>query len=139
MPKRLALWVTNGKINNIPVIQHGLNLLETWGFKYHTLLTWVKPQGISFSSPIRGMTEHIIFAWRGNFHNLTNKQCAVMNSKIVTHTQLVSAQKPTQFYQKLRGWTPEPRIDLFARQVHYGFDGWGDEYVGEGPLQEFLE
>jgi len=49
------------------------------------------------------------------------------------------SEKPARFYQLLRAWTPKPRIDIFARNAHEGFDGWGDEYVGEGALAPYLK
>ena len=135
----LFIWVTNGKAEGVPIIKHALQMVSAWGFEYHTLITWYKHQGMAFHSPIRTATEHIIFAWRGSFNNLTEQKQAQMSSCIETSQQTKHSQKPALFYQLLRKWTPEPRIDLFARNAHQGFDGWGDEYVGEGPLQEFLQ
>ena len=39
----------------------------------------------------------------------------------------VHSRKPQIFYQMLCRSTPEPRIDVFARKRHYGFDAWGDQ------------
>jgi len=135
----LFLWVTNSKAEGKPVLQIGFELLEEWGFKYHVLITWDKCNNFALWSPILRQTEHCIFAYRGNFSALTNKQNAVMSNMIRTHYQIKHSEKPAKFYQMLRAWTPEPRIDIFARQRHYGFNGWGDEYVGDGPLAEWLE
>lgn len=133
----LFLWATCGKIDGTPVVQHALLLLEKWGFNYHTMLAWVKPQGIAFNSPIISRLEPIIFGWRGNFSELIGGM-GVMSSNIITYSQIFSGQKPAKFYQNLRMWTPDPRIDIFARRAHVGFDGWGEEYVGNGPLAEFI-
>ena len=137
----LFLWVTNSKSKKEkkPIIQFGFELLESWGFTYHQLITIDKVNAYAFWSPIATRTEHCIVAYRGNFNNLTQKQNYKMENLIVMDYQNKHSQKPVKFYQLLREWTPEPRIDLFARQAHYGFDGWGNEYVGEGPLMEFLE
>ena len=35
--------------------------------------------------------------------------------------------KPHIFYKWLNKRTQEPRIDIFARKKHYGFDAWGDQ------------
>ncbi len=131
----MFLWVTNKHILN------GFRLLKYWGFTYHTILTWIKGQGFALWSPIMTHTEHILFAWRGNFRTLC-PDMGTMKDYIITHYQLKHSQKPARFYQLLREWTPEPRIDIFARNAHYGFDGWGNEYVGnsdEGTLLEFMD
>ena len=131
---QLFLWVINGKIKGKSGIEHGFNILREWGFEYHNIITWVKSNCFALWSPILNKTEHVLYGFRGG---LARDKMGVMknvfNAPVTKHSE-----KPAQFYQKLREWTPEPRIDLFARQAHYGFDGWGDEYVGEGPLMEFL-
>ena len=131
----MFLWVTNGKSEKKPVIQIGLELLEKWGFTYHSIITWFKHQGMAFRSPIRTASEHCLFAYRGGLKHQTYQ----MDSVIETSYQIKASQKPARFYQLLRAWTPEPRIDIFARNAHEGFDGWGDEYVGEGALAPYLK
>ena len=136
----LFLWVTCGKIKGRPVIDIGFDILDKWGFTYHSIITWVKPKSQAIFSPLLCQTEHVLFAWRGNFANLTNKQNGVMKNVLIeSGYQIKHSQKPARFYQLLRAWTPAPRIDIFARRAHEGFDGWGDGYVGDGPLKEFLE
>ena len=136
----LFLWATCGKIEGRPILDIAFDIIKNWGFIYHTIITWVKPKGIAVFSPIRGITEHVLFAWRGNFRELTDNQNGVMTSALIeSGYELKHSQKPARFYQLLRAWTPEPRIDIFARNAHEGYDGWGDEYVGEGPLAPFLK
>jgi len=135
----LFLWAINGKAEKTPVIGFACDLIKEWGFKYHTLITWYKRQGMAFHSPVRTATEHIVFAWRGDFNSLVGANMAAMDSLFATSYQIRASEKPAKFYQLLRAWTPKPRIDLFARRAHEGFDGWGDEYVGEGPLMQYLE
>ena len=60
----LYLWVTN------PFLSEGLEICESWGFEYKTLITWVKTykdgspeMGMGYY--FRGCTEHIIFGIRG--------------------------------------------------------------------------
>lgn len=131
----LFIWVTNGKMGNgYPIIRFGFELLEEWGFLYHHVITWKKTNPFAFWSPIRSATEHVLFGYRGKLP----KSYGVMPS-IFTAPNHRHSEKPARFYQLLRSWTPEPRIDLFARRAHEGFDGWGDEYVGEGPLVQYME
>lgn len=130
----IFLWVANGRtVDDKPIIQAGFELLQEWGFRYNAPITWVKNTQTCMWSPILIHTEMILFGWRKQPLDLICKMKNVFEAPMVGHSI-----KPARFYQMLRAWTPKPRIDLFARQAHEGFDGWGNEYVGEGPLQEFL-
>ena len=135
----LFLWCTNGKLENgRPCLQVALEMIEYWKFKYRLILIWHKSHGYAIWQPFRGLTEFVIFATR-KVHNYKpyGKYSNIFQWPITKHSE-----KPAGFYQMLRGWTPKPRIDIFARRTHEGFDGWGDEYVGnsdEGTLVEYLE
>lgn len=37
------------------------------------------------------------------------------------------SEKPDVFYANILKVTNAPRIDIFARKRHYGFDAWGNE------------
>ena len=132
----LFIWVTNGKMSNgYPIVRFGFELLEEWGFSYHHVITWVKTSPFAFWSPITSATEHVLFGYRGEL-----PKCYGVMPGVFTAPNHKHSEKPARFYQLLRSWTPAPRIDLFARQAHEGFDGWGDEYAGEhGPLLPFLK
>ena len=72
----LYLWVTN------PFIKTGLEVCESWGFEYKTLLTWIKTykdgtpeMGMGYY--FRGCTEHIIFGVKGKMKVL-NKTTEVL-------------------------------------------------------------
>ena len=135
----LFLWATNSKLENgRPCLWLALEMLERWGFNYRLVLVWVKPSGFAVWSPFRGNTEFVIFATRGTFNVPPYGRFSnVFYAPITKHSE-----KPARFYQLLRGWTPKPRIDIFARRAHDGFDGWGNEYAGnsdEGTLLEYLE
>ena len=129
----LFLWVTTGKAEDRPIIDIGFDLLDEWDFKYHQIITWAKLTGLCIWNPFNSRTEHILVGYRGNLP----KVYAVMPNYFETK-QLKHSEKPAKFYQMLRAWTPEPRIDIFARRAHIGFDGWGFEYVGEGPLAKYI-
>lgn len=135
----LFIWVTLGRSENIPVIQLGLDVLRENGFTYSNTITWCKPQGVACFSPIQNMSEHCLLGYRGNWEELIGKNYAKMKSWFKTNQQIRHSVKPYQFYQLIRSWTPEPRVDVFARFAHEGFAGWGDQYVGEGELAQFFE
>ena len=55
----LYLWITNRSLPK------GFSLLEGWGFRYVTCLTWCKPS-IGMGNYFRGSTEQILFGVRGS-------------------------------------------------------------------------
>jgi N6-adenosine-specific RNA methylase IME4 len=47
---------------------------------------------------------------------------------IFTESAIAHSVKPQSFYDSIVEMTDGNRIDIFARQVRNGFDGWGNEY-----------
>ena len=138
----LFMWASAGKLRekNTPILKFAFELLEVWGFAYHTTLTWVKSKSHSVFSPISWKSEHLIFGYRGDFKKLTGGRYGAMDSVFYGHNKKHSG-KPATVYQKLRSWTPKDRADVFARRSHIGFDGIGNQYegnAGEDTLLEFL-
>jgi len=132
----LFIWTTNGRTKKgTRICELALELIDIWGFDYRLWLYWLKPSGFAVFLPFRSTVEPILFASRG----IKNIKPYGRYSNVFNAPNKGHSVKPSRFYQMLREWTPEPRIDIFARNAHYGFDGWGDEYVGEGPLMEFLQ
>lgn len=118
----LFVWVTHSKL------PFGLELVKRWGFKYHCLLTWDKTNGIGLNG-FQRRTEMVIYAYRGKMGIVRTKGHYIptlITEKLTTHST-----KPTLFYTTLKGRTLEPRIDIFARKRHEGFEAWGDEVEKE--------
>ena len=136
-PCYLFMWATFGKLHESPIQVYELacRLIRLWGFVIRETLLWDKHNGIvNPFTPFRRQVEPVIWATRGIFQvKPYGKFSSIFRAPSTSHSQ-----KPAYFYQWLRQWTPEPRIDIFARNAHYGFDGWGDEYVGEGILEQYL-
>ena len=109
-----------------------VNLLEKWGFKYYCTYTWIKNSGITMQGVFRN-SEFVVFGYRGDYSiPFTGKAMpTAFNAKTGTHSE-----KPMEFYDIIRQKTKPPRIDIFARRRHQGFDAWGDE--AETELQERL-
>ena len=133
----LFVWVTAGKVKDgTSIMEIAHRLIRHWGFTYRLTLYWQKNKATpAIFTPFRRSIEPILFASRGVAAIPPYGQF----SDIFQAPRGEHSEKPAKFYQMLRAWTPEPRIDLFARQAHEGFGGWGDEYVGEGPLAPFLK
>lgn len=127
----LFMWVTLSKI------PHALKITESWGFTYHIMLTWHKPNMLNFLGFGRN-SEHVIFSYRGKFNIDTG--CGSYIPTVFRGKNRKHSQKPDEFYEILRQRTPEPRIDIFARRRHFGFDAYGDQVENETqiPITESL-
>jgi N6-adenosine-specific RNA methylase IME4 len=111
----IYLWVTHR------FLPDGLNLFEHWGAKYECLMTWRKNVGIT---PFSWMydTEHVLF---GRIGSLKLAQLGLrLSFEADTHGHSV---KPDIFYERVALASPGPRLEMFARQSHEGFEPWGNE------------
>ena len=130
----LWLWVTNS------FIQEGFELIKHWGFEYKTMLTWGKTQfGIGYW--LRGQTEHCLLAVRGKPRLLfkgKNGACGNNYSTLLIAKRREHSRKPDEMYNIIENISPEPRIELFARQRRQGWDVWGNEAPKEEQKILFL-
>lgn len=108
-----------------------IELIKKWGFKYYCTYTWVKNSGITMQGVFRN-SEFVVFGYRGQFSiPFTGKAMpAAFNGKTGFHSE-----KPVEFYNIIKQKTKSPRIDIFARKKHSGFDAWGAEIK---PMQKIL-
>ena len=122
----LYFWVTNprlvadyqGKRDITP-----FDIVDAWGFKAMTLLTWVKPGRGGTGWYFRGQTEHVIFATRGKLGiPAALRQPNVFYAKRNRHSS-----KPDTFFDLVEKVSPGPRVELFARTARLGWDAWGNE------------
>jgi N6-adenosine-specific RNA methylase IME4 len=112
----LYLWTTH------KLLPAALRLAEAWGFRYECLLTWVKPGGMTPYSWMYN-SEHCLFARRGHLPLVRQGLKLAFDAPVVRHSQ-----KPDVFYERVVAASPGPRLEMFARAAHEGFEGWGDEY-----------
>ncbi len=111
----IYLWVTH------KFLPSGLDLFKTWGIKYQCLLTWIKPTGmVPFSWMYN--TEHVLFGRIGSLK--LNKLGIKLSFKAKTREH---SRKPDKFYEIVRKVSPNPRLELFAREPREGFEVWGYE------------
>lgn len=99
------------------------DVIRKWGFKVVEVITWDKELG----TPVNGFQrkcEWCLYAYRG-------KKGISKSGKfiptIIREKRTKHSQKPDSFYELLKTNTLEPRIDLFARKRHDGFDVYGDQ------------
>ena len=98
------------------------DIIRAWGLKYASLIVWHKKNGVNMHG-ITNHTEYLVYAYRGrrgiDFHN---PLCTYQTGRRRRHSE-----KPAEIYERIRIRTREPRIDIFARRRHPGFDAWGDQ------------
>jgi len=124
----LWLWATNSKDRHSgePILAMAFDLMAAWGFQYYTLITWHKRTGPCPFGPYQIITEHVLFGYRGKA--LFPKSCWGKLQTCFSETPTHHSTKPASFYRQIAALFPGERLDVFARQVHPGFDGWGNEY-----------
>ena len=111
----LYLWIPNG------MIPQGLEVMQSWGFKFKTILTWVKNRSI-FGYYFKGQSEQILFGVKGKLKPQDRKQVTIIQGVVRNHSK-----KPDEQYEVIEKVSPAPRIELFARQRFQGWDLYGNE------------
>jgi len=124
----LWLWATNSKDRKTgePILKTAFDLMEEWGFTFYTMITWNKRTGPCPFGPYQIITEHILFGYKGKA--VFDRKCLGKMQTCFTETPTVHSAKPDSFYQQIAKHFDGPRLDVFARQVREGYDGWGDQY-----------
>ena len=111
----LYLWVTNRSLPK------AFRLIEAWGFRYITCLTWVKPS-FGMGNYFRGSTEQVLFAVKGS-QPLRRKD-------VGTHFEAPRgcghSAKPDAFYNLVQSCSYGPYIDIFGRKERDGWVVWGE-------------
>jgi N6-adenosine-specific RNA methylase IME4 len=112
----IYLWITNRSLPK------GFQLLEAWGFRYITALTWCKPH-FGMGNYFRGSTEHVLFGVRGSLQLLRKDAGTWFEAKRPGR----HSAKPDEFYELVQTCSPGPWLELFARQQRPGWHVWGAE------------
>jgi N6-adenosine-specific RNA methylase IME4 len=114
----LWLWCTN-----FHIVRYAAPVLDAWGFKEKTILTWAKDR-FGTGDWLRGQTEQCILATRGKpTTQLTNQ------STLLRGPMRKNSEKPVEFYDFIEKLCPAPRYAyLFSRYQHNDkWDCHGDE------------
>ncbi len=113
----LYLWITN------PLIFDGRDVMEAWGLRYVTLITWLKT-GTMGMGYFRGDTEHVLFGVRGDAPIPPAKR----ERNWLTAAKRGHSIKPPAFFDLVEKVSPGPYVELFARSPRLGWDSWGLGY-----------
>ena len=119
----LFLWAT------VPLLPEAFKVMEAWGFKYKTMLTWRKIMSLGMGFWFRGQTEHLLLGVKGKVKAFRIQKANFVQSKAGRHSL-----KPQEFRDLIELVELSPRIELFARQKTEGWDIWGNEVESDIEL-----
>jgi N6-adenosine-specific RNA methylase IME4 len=117
----LLLWAT------APMLPQALATMEAWGFRYCSRTGWRKtyPSGAQATGTgywVRTRHEDVLIGKIGK------PKLARALPSLFDGIRRAHSQKPVEFYSMIADRTPgAARCELFSRQTHLGFTGWGDE------------
>ena len=112
----IYLWITNRSLPK------GFELLNKWGFRYITALTWCKPS-FGMGNYFRGSTEHILFGIKGSLELLRKN----VGTWFEAPRGSKHSEKPKEFYTLVESCSPGPWLEVFARKERPGWVTWGGE------------
>lgn len=133
-PSHLYLWVPNA------LLQDGLDVMQSWGFKYKTNIVWYKirkdggPDGRGVGFYFRNVTELVLFGVKGSLRTLKPGRTQV---NMIATRKREHSRKPEEIYRIIEACSPGPYLELFARERVDGWTMWGDQldsYLKERPF-----
>jgi len=123
----LFLWAT------VPLLPEAFQVMDAWGYKYKTMITWRKIMSLGMGYWFRGQCEHILFGVRGKVKAFRLQEPNFLQTKVLAHSE-----KPDEFRKMIERATKnmpsQNRLELFARQNMDGWDVFGNEVEGSITL-----
>jgi N6-adenosine-specific RNA methylase IME4 len=118
----LFLWAT------VPLMPEAFQVMQDWGFKYKTMLTWRKVMSMGMGYWFRGQTEHLLFGVKGQVKAFRYQHANFYQCKAGKHSQ-----KPHYFRELIskavvNSFEQPKKLELFARSREGLFPN--DEYQG---------
>lgn len=124
----LYLWVTNN------FLEDGFKVMSAWGFKYKTVITWVKDR-IGLGQYFRGVTEQCLFGVRGHLPYKCLDEKRLQGETAIHAPRRVHSEKPEEMREMIMKVSHSPYIELFARRQVPNWDVWGNEINPEPKSQ----
>lgn len=112
----IYLWITNRSLPK------GFRLLEAWGFRYITAITWIKPH-FGMGNYFRGQTEHVLFGVKGSQALKRKDVGTVFNAARGPNGH---SSKPVEFYDIVESCSPGPYLEMFSRCQRKDWTAWGE-------------
>jgi N6-adenosine-specific RNA methylase IME4 len=125
----LYLWVTN---NFLP---DGLKVMEAWGFRYVTMITWVKDR-MGLGQYFRGQTEQLLFGVRGTLPYKTLNGKRQQGTTVITAPRTEHSAKPIESYELIEKVSYPDYLELFARNKRDGWSVWGNEVKSDIDMMQ---
>lgn len=121
----LYLWVPNA------LLSEGMQVLESWGFKYKTNLIWYKirkdggpdRRGVGFY--FRNVTEILLFGVRGK--DIRTLQPGRSQENLISSRKREHSRKPDEQYDLIKSCSWGPYLELFGRGPRKGWTTWGNQ------------
>jgi N6-adenosine-specific RNA methylase IME4 len=104
------------------LLPKGFALLERWGFRCVTKLTWCKPH-FGMGNYFRGSTEDVLFGVKGSLPLLRHD----VGTWFAADRDREHSAKPEEFYRLVETCSPGPWLEMFARRPRKGWVSWGAE------------
>lgn len=123
----LYMWVTNN------FLQHGLDIMTTWGFTYKTMITWAKDR-IGLGQYFRGQTEHVLFGVKGRPPYKTVDGKRQQGATLISAPRGRHSVKQEAMRRMIETVSYGPYLELFARRPAPGWDIWGNEVENDIQL-----
>jgi N6-adenosine-specific RNA methylase IME4 len=125
----LFLWAT------VPLMPEAMRVMDAWGFKYKTMLTWRKVMSLGMGYWFRGQCEHLLLGVKGKVKPFYMQVPNFYQCRAGKHSE-----KPHYFRELIVTATAKvfedpKRLELFARSKHNlfgddvfeGFDVFGNQ------------
>jgi N6-adenosine-specific RNA methylase IME4 len=112
----LYMWITNRSLPK------GFTLLEHWGFRYVTTLTWFKPS-FGMGNYFRGQTEQLLFGVKGS---QPLKRNDIGTGFHWPRGPLGHSSKPAEMYEMVESASPGPYLEIFSRHERPDWTSWGE-------------
>lgn len=135
----LYLWTTNN------FLQDALKVIEAWGFKYKTKITWVKSiveedgriklQNAGLGQYFRGLDEVCLFGVKGSLPYKTLEGKRQQGKTVFFAPRGEHSEKPEEMRNMIEVVSHAPYIELFARKKVDRWDSWGNEVKNDIDLR----
>ena len=123
----LYLWTTNNHL------KAGLQVLEAWGFRYVTAITWIKDRP-GLGQYFRGITEHVLFGVLGDLPFKVKDGKRQQGTTAIKAPKAAHSVKPAELFTYAERVSYGPRLEIFARAERPGWDVWGNAVNSSIPF-----
>jgi N6-adenosine-specific RNA methylase IME4 len=105
-------------------------MMRRMGFKLHARIIWNKLNGPAPAFTIRYAHEYLLWFYRPRMLAI-DTLVRGKHTDVLVEKSLQHSRKPDAAYELINSLYPtERKLDVFARRVIHGWDGWGGQYEG---------